>query len=185
MCRRCEPQNQAHKDYYDRGIRVCEDWRGRGGFQRFIEHIGWRPGSELSLDRIDNDRGYEPGNVRWATAIEQNRNTRKNTFVTIDGVTKTVPEWAEESGLATHVIHGRLVRGDDPKEAVFRPLAPRPKPIRVGDKFGSWTVIGLPKRKGSQAYFPCRCACGTKTAVRGNHLRQGTSTRCQRWCKGS
>lgn len=63
--------------YYGRGIRMCPEWRS--SFQAFIDHIGPRPSPDHSLDRINNDRGYEPGNVRWATRSEQalNRAARR------------------------------------------------------------------------------------------------------------
>jgi hypothetical protein len=73
---RCKPHNQKHKYYYDRGIQVYDGWIGEGGFLRFLEHIGPCPPYKCSIDRIDNDKGYEPGNVRWATPLEQGRNQR-------------------------------------------------------------------------------------------------------------
>jgi hypothetical protein len=111
MCRRCEAQHPAHRAYYDRGIRVCEEWLGRGGFQRFIEHIGWRPTSDLTLDRIDNDRGYEPGNVRWASRVVQANNTRWNLVLEYQGRRNTLAEWSRAVGLSSHLINGRLRNG--------------------------------------------------------------------------
>jgi hypothetical protein len=76
-CRRSWPRRQ---DYYDRGIRVCPEWQGDEGLKRFIKHVethlGPKPTPQHSLDRIDNDRGYCPGNVRWATRSEQQLNKR-------------------------------------------------------------------------------------------------------------
>lgn len=76
MKRRCtsNPESRYFKDYVGRGIDVCPQWRD--DFVRFLADVGRRPSSRHSLDRINNDRGYEPGNVRWATKSEQNRNTR-------------------------------------------------------------------------------------------------------------
>lgn len=75
MIQRCENQNHAAwKNYGGRGIAVCERWRD--SFENFLSDIGERPSDEHSLDRIDNSRGYEPGNCRWATWSTQQRNRR-------------------------------------------------------------------------------------------------------------
>lgn len=74
MVSRCEPDSPDHHLYFDRGIAVCAEWRN--SFEKFFAHIGPKPDRDLSIDRIDNDRGYEPGNVRWATAREQRLNQR-------------------------------------------------------------------------------------------------------------
>ena len=75
---RCQPTNRVHAYYFDRGITVCEKWKILAtGFSDFLAHIGPRPSAKHSLGRIDNNRGYEPGNVRWATAKEQANNTWK------------------------------------------------------------------------------------------------------------
>jgi hypothetical protein len=74
MRRRCEnPGNKQYKDYGGRGIMVCERWHR---FENFLADVGERPAG-LSLDRIDNDGNYEPGNVRWSTRSEQSLNKRK------------------------------------------------------------------------------------------------------------
>lgn len=76
---RCSPANTAcKKDYFDRGIRVCDEWVKKDtGFLNFLQHIGKKPTPAHSVDRIDNNRGYEVGNVRWATKLEQMQNRRK------------------------------------------------------------------------------------------------------------
>jgi hypothetical protein len=71
---RCRPESKDRHLYYDRGIVVCERWAR--SFEAFFNDMGRKPSPELSLDRIDNDRGYEPGNCRWATAREQRLNQR-------------------------------------------------------------------------------------------------------------
>lgn len=76
MKRRCIPGSSSSRDYPERGIKVCEEWNSPDGFTAFLEHVGPKPGPDFSLDRIDNDRGYEPGNVKWATRAEQACNTR-------------------------------------------------------------------------------------------------------------
>lgn len=73
--RRCTtPHDPAYKHYGGRGIRVCDEWMQ--SFAKFYDHIGPRPTEQHSLDRIDNDGHYEPGNVRWATKSEQAANQR-------------------------------------------------------------------------------------------------------------
>lgn len=75
MKRRCEPTNLRAFPYYaGRGIAVCDHWVS--SFETFLADVGRRPGPDFSLDRIDNDKGYEPSNVRWATWSQQMRNRR-------------------------------------------------------------------------------------------------------------
>lgn len=72
---RCHnPRFLRYADWGGRGIKVCEEWLH--DFVAFLDHVGPKPSSKHSIDRIDNDRGYEPGNVRWATALEQRYNRR-------------------------------------------------------------------------------------------------------------
>lgn len=68
---RCKPDSSCHKDYFDRGIFFKFE-----SFEEFYKEIGPRPSNKHSCDRKDNDKGYEPGNVRWATKSEQERNRR-------------------------------------------------------------------------------------------------------------
>jgi hypothetical protein len=81
------------KNYGGRGITVCDRWRG--SFQNFLDDMGKRPGSGWSLDRIDNDGNYEPGNCRWATAKQQGWNTRKIRLITFGGDALPIREWAK------------------------------------------------------------------------------------------
>jgi hypothetical protein len=72
-CRATDPMDRRFRDYVARGITVCERWRS---FETFLADMGPRPAG-TSIDRIDNDRGYEPGNCRWATDTQQNLNKRR------------------------------------------------------------------------------------------------------------
>lgn len=100
MIRRCDPKrcdNKHYRNYVMRGVTVCERWKH--DFNAFKEDVGARPSPQHTLDRIDGNKGYEPGNVRWATAMEQCRNRSSNRVITIDGVSRCVAEWAEVFGV--------------------------------------------------------------------------------------
>jgi hypothetical protein len=100
MLYRCtNPQAGNWKDYGGRGISVCPAWMGDGGFQSFFRRVGARPSKRHSLDRIDNMGNYEPTNVRWATPCQQARNKRTSRALVVDGVSRSVAEWAEAMGL--------------------------------------------------------------------------------------
>lgn len=116
---RCsETGAHSHKDYFGRGITMCQRWQD--SFEAFIEDMGPKP-PDGTLDRIDNNGNYEPGNCRWITQKEQCRNKRNNVRLEIDGVTKTLAEWAEISPVTDGAIRRRLARGWTPREAVYLP----------------------------------------------------------------
>lgn len=115
MIARCtNPRQRGFKDYGGRGIRVCSEWRGRGGFVRFFASVGPRPTAKHSLGRIDNDGDYCPGNVQWETWTQQMANTRRTRQITIDGMTLCVAEWARRLGMTAPGLVRRVK--DWPKE---------------------------------------------------------------------
>jgi hypothetical protein len=118
MIRRCtEPSHPAWDRYGGRGIKVCDRWLE--SFAAFAEDMGPKLDPALTLDRIDNDAGYEPGNCRWATRTQQMRNMSRNRLLTIDGETMPVSAWAERSGVNRSTIFARIYKGWAPKAAVF------------------------------------------------------------------
>lgn len=120
MLRRCDDPNHIGSEHYlGRGIKVCEEWQGSGGYEVFLAHVGRRPTLKHTIDRIDSDGDYEPGNVRWATMKEQSRNKRNNRLLTIGGETKCVADWVEVAVVAEDTLRARLRRGWSPREAVF------------------------------------------------------------------
>jgi len=131
MKARCDCQTATgYSNYGARGITVCERWRD---FASFVSDIGPRPSMGHTLNRVDNDGHYEPGNCNWATKQEQNYNKRTNTFVTVNGVTRTVSEWSRVVGLAPCTVHERIRRGWDIQEAVTLPSRRRKVKFRWGD----------------------------------------------------
>lgn len=108
MLRRCKDKALInYANYGGRGITVCDKWLE---FPAFLADVGHRP-EGTSLDRIDSNGNYEPGNVRWATQKQQCRNTRINRLLTHNGKTMCVAEWAEQIGISENTIRGRLFRG--------------------------------------------------------------------------
>lgn len=106
---RCfDPSIRCWKDYGGRGITVCDRWRGDEGFVNFLSDMGERPGAGFSIDRINNDGPYSPENCRWATAAQQARNTRQNFWITHNGRTQVLADWARELGINHKVIFARL-----------------------------------------------------------------------------
>jgi hypothetical protein len=106
------------QNYGGRGIRVCEEWDR--SFSAFLKDMGLKP-KGMSIDRIDNNKNYEPGNCRWATRQEQNSNTRANQFITFNGLTLTHAQWERKMDLGEGRIYARLKRGWTEQEALTTP----------------------------------------------------------------
>lgn len=119
---RCtRPTHPSYHHYGGRGIKLFQDWMGRGGFSRFIAYVGRRPSDKHTIERIDNNRGYEPGNVKWATRGEQMINTRANHWVVINGVRKLLKDWAREYDIHDTTVLHRIERGMTEIEAITTP----------------------------------------------------------------
>lgn len=96
MIARCRySAHPCYADYGGRGITVADEWTGRGGFARFLADVGPRPSSDHTLDRIDVNGAYEPGNVRWADRITQRWNRRDMVARRAAGALWTDPEPVE------------------------------------------------------------------------------------------
>jgi hypothetical protein len=116
--KRCEnPSEPGYKNYGGRGIKVCSRW---ASFENFYEDMGDAPDG-MSIDRIDVNGDYEPGNCRWATRVTQQNNTRANRMIEYDGRRMTLAEWARESGLPYHVVRKRLNKGWEISSALTTP----------------------------------------------------------------
>ena len=107
--RTTNPNHSQAKWYFDRGITICHEWRGKEGFAKFLAHIGPKPDKRYTVERIDNNGNYEPGNVRWATMKEQAQNTsKKKRTIRAFGEKLTTKEWSERYGVDIQTIGMRL-----------------------------------------------------------------------------
>lgn len=122
MKNRCGDSNREDFKFYGAiGVKVCEEWKD--DFGAFLAHVGMRPSPRHSIDRHPNKTGnYEPGNVRWATNIQQCNNRRSNRMITYRGETCTMAEWARRYGLKLSVVHARLKDGWDIDHAFSAPV---------------------------------------------------------------
>jgi lambda repressor-like predicted transcriptional regulator len=117
MKARCHnPNVKSYQEYGARGVSVCQRWRA--SFAAFLEDMGEKPSPQHTLDRRENTKGYEPGNVRWATQREQQQNKTNNVLLTHNGQTKVLTEWARQAGVSLSTLKERLARGWPLSEAV-------------------------------------------------------------------
>lgn len=128
MNRRCSiPGDQDYATYGGRGISVCERWRGIEGLKNFIADMGAKPSPKHSIDRIDNNGNYEPGNCRWATVEEQCRNRSNTRLITFNGKTQCMTDWAAELKISRGTIFHRIRRGWTVSDALTTPAVPSPR----------------------------------------------------------
>jgi hypothetical protein len=122
MISRCEnPRYTGYENYGGRGITVCDRWRG--SFAAFLEDIGPRGDVSLSLDRIDANGNYEPGNCRWASGKQQAWNRVKMQRVTVAGVTVPLAEVCAALGIPPVRVRTRMARGWSLERALYQPTA--------------------------------------------------------------
>lgn len=132
---RCNNKNNdRYKDYGGRGISVCARWKA--SYLDFLHDVGRAPSAAHSIDRIDNNGDYEPGNVRWATKKQQNRNTRLVRFITFRGERRPLTEWAEILGINPITLRVRIDHYKMPiEEAMSRKVDRSAKKVFRGLKW--------------------------------------------------
>lgn len=107
MRTRCNnPNADSFKFYGERGVKVCDEWSSYISFKNWALSHGYD--ESLTLDRIDCNGDYSPGNCRWATLIEQGNNKRSNHMITYKGKTQTLAEWSRETGIPYHTLKRRI-----------------------------------------------------------------------------
>ena len=141
MLARCyDPKSVKFPDYGGRGIVVCEEWQTFPPFEAWAMSNGWAPG--LSIDRIDVNGNYEPSNCRWADATTQSNNRRGNRYLTYEGKTKTLKQWADSIGISYSTLIHRVDSGwpiEMALETAVRPTA------RVSAQDRLYTYMGESK----------------------------------------
>jgi len=115
--RTSNPNHNKYLYYGGRGIRVCREW-----WNRYVAFRDWALchgyNDSLSIDRIDNDKGYFPENCRWANQKEQCRNNHRNHLLTIGKETLTLIEWSIKTGINESTLRSRLKCGQSPEQAL-------------------------------------------------------------------
>ena len=119
MKQRCtNPNAHAYELYGGRGITICKQWQS---FEQFFSDMGECP-EGLTIDRINNNKGYSPNNCRWATYKEQQNNRRDNRLFTYKDKTMTATQWAETVGLTCRQLIRRIDRDWSFEEAINTPM---------------------------------------------------------------
>ena len=107
---RCEnPNNRKFAIYGGNGITVCPEWSGKQGSTNFIKWAlenGYKDG--LTIERIDGTKGYSPDNCIWASYTVQNNNTSRNHYITFNGKTQTMKQWADELNISYQALAKRI-----------------------------------------------------------------------------
>ena len=144
MNQRCYNKRcKAYKNYGARGVTVFDAWRAKPGtanakaFRAFLKYVGPRPKGrrrEWSIERKNNNGNYEPGNVRWARNPEQTRNKRTNRFLTFDGKTLVITDWAHRTKISLPTIRRRLREGWSVRRTLMTPTEMRGRKVWARDR---------------------------------------------------
>lgn len=151
------------KSYRLRGVQMAPEWQD--DFLAFCAHVPPRPSAAHSLDRIDNNVGYFPGNLQWALSEEQGNNREGNVFIEMDGVRRTLAQWARHNGVAASVVNARFA-------ALFSPAEPRKQGVTQLDMQGKEIAQYSSTKEASAATGVARaalqkCLCGANSSSGG------------------
>ena len=123
MMRRCyHKENHNYANYGGRGITVCDEWHNPQCFIDWARSTAGYKNHSLTLDRIDNSKGYSPENCKWSTPLSQANNRRNNSLEVINGETKTLAEWCRLYGIKCETVRSRQKRGMSLLEALTTPV---------------------------------------------------------------
>lgn len=177
-------KGREYNNYGGRGITVCEEWLGNHGAENFINWAYMNGYNDnLTLDRIDVDKGYSPNNCRWITNQEQQNNRRNNHNITYKGRTQTLEQWSKEIGISSKSLEKRLRVWKDVERAIETPVQKVFYNDLRGMKFNYLTVVEFAepqnrKPNDRSKYFLCRCDCGTEKILRGSEVKTGIIKSC-------
>lgn len=122
MLARCNnPKDKSYSRYGGRGIKVCKRWYM---FENFLADMGERQAG-MSIERIDNSKGYSPDNCKWIPLNEQSKNRRNTHFLTFKGTTRNLTDWAKETGINRETLLSRVKRGLSPEQALTKAIYER------------------------------------------------------------
>lgn len=134
MKRRCYTTLDEHQinNYRNRNITICDEWlKDYISFKTWAMNNGYN--DNLSIDRVDNNKGYSPDNCRWTTAKEQSNNKRTNVYITIDGVTRTMAQWCEINNVSRNAACKRI------EKYGWNPVVAVTKPVMKKEKYGKYS----------------------------------------------
>ncbi len=127
---RClNPKNPRFHNYGGRGITLCPEW---ADINTFIADMGPRPSLGHSIERRDNQKGYSPDNCYWATREQQQNNRRKNKYITFQGLTMTIAQWARHLSIDYSTLQARIKRGWDIEKALTSNVLVKPSFVKEG-----------------------------------------------------
>lgn len=132
MKQRCKyPKHTEFSNYGGKGVSVCDEWQDFQTFQEWAMTNGYSDG--LTIDRIDNGKGYAPDNCRWATMKEQQNNRSNNFRISIGGEEKTLSEWSETTGIPRATL-GWRIKNHWAENELFMPVSFNNSRIRKEEK---------------------------------------------------
>lgn len=174
--RRCtNPNSTCYANYGGRGITFCEEWLNFDTFKKWAVQNGYA--ENLTIERLDVNKGYCPSNCTWVTNKQQQRNRTDNHLITVDGETKPLSEWCEIYHKCANTVTKRIRKGMTAKEALLTHTKPNIKDLK-GMRFGRLVVIGFAYTNNNSAYWNCVCSCGNKKVVKGSNLTSGACKSC-------
>lgn len=178
---RCgNPNNKGYLRYGGRGIKVADCWlHDYPAFKKWAYENGYK--DNLTIERIDNNKGYSPDNCKWIPKEDQARNRRMNYYFTYNGKTQCLSEWCRELGMFNHYpcIKSRILEhGMSFEEAILTPIKDTSSVDISGNRYGRLTAISFSRKVNKKYYWLCKCDCGNTKEVRKDQLISGNVKSC-------